>query len=102
MHVNDQVAGEKFPSRLALFPFLDFRDALGRNQHVVDQVAHFLGLDAFQDVLAHLVFLSGKDVHDVPLIFACECLCHKSVQSGEEMDEINQDKIEERDEATQQ
>src|SRR5438552_6048937 len=35
MHVNDQVAWEKFPRRLALFPFLDFRDALGWNQHVI-------------------------------------------------------------------
>src|SRR6266404_6203139 len=102
MHVNDQVAGEKLPRGLTLFPFLDFRDALRRDEHFVNQVTHLLGLDAFQDVLAHLVFLAGKDVHDVPLIFACECLCHKSVQSSEEMDKINQDKIEESDEATQQ
>src|SRR5207253_8401525 len=76
MHVDDQVTRKKFPRRLAFLAFFDFRDALGRNEHFVNQIAHLLGLDTFQDVLAHLVFLSGKHMHDIPLIFACKCLCH--------------------------
>jgi hypothetical protein len=94
MHVHDQVAGKKFARRFALFAFFDFRDALGRDEHFVDQVAHFLSFDALEDILAHLVFLSGKHVHYVPLIFACERLCHKSVQPGEKVDEVHQDEIE--------
>src|SRR2546430_3152280 len=76
MHVDDQVTRKKFPRRLAFLAFFDFRDTLGWDEDLVNQVDHFLGLDAFQDVLAHLVLLSGQNVHDVPLIFACKCLCH--------------------------
>src|SRR5437899_9215996 len=102
MHVDDQVAWEEFPCRLAFLALLDFRDAFGRNEHLVNQVAHLLGFDTLEDVLAHLIFLSGKNVHDVPLIFACECLRHKSVQSGEKMDEVHEDEIEECDVTAEQ
>src|SRR6266481_4950096 len=97
MHVDDQVAREKLASRLALFSLLNFRDALRRDEHFVNQVAHLLGLDALYDVLAHLVFLTGKDVDDEPLVFACEYLRHKSVQSGEEVDEVYENEIEQGD-----
>src|SRR5437762_4028528 len=96
MHINDQITGEKFPRGFSLFTFFDFRDAFGRKEHVVNHVAHLFGFDAFQNVLAHFVFLTGKHMHHVPLIFRCECLSHKSVQSGEEMHKIHQDKIEQR------
>ena len=78
MHVHDQVAGEKFARRLALLAALDLRDALGRDEHFENHVAHLLGLDALLDVVAHLVLLAGKHVHDEPLIFWGENLGHIS------------------------
>ena len=94
IHVHDQIAREKFARCFALFALLNFRNALGRDEDFVDQVAHFLSLNALEDILAHLVFLSGKHVHDEPLIFACERLCHKSVQPGEKVDKVHKDEIE--------
>jgi hypothetical protein len=41
-------------------------------------------------------------MHDVPLIFPCEYLSHKSVQPGEEVHNVHQNKIEQRDIATKQ
>ena len=35
---------------------------------LIDEIAHLLGLDAFDEVLVHLVFLSGEDVDDKPLV----------------------------------
>src|SRR5204863_9027758 len=102
MHVNDEVTWEKFSCRLALFPFLDFRDALSRNEHIVNYVAHFLCLDAFQNILAYLVFLPGKHVHNEPLIFACEYLCHKSVYSSEKVHKVHQNEIKQRNVTAQQ
>src|SRR5438874_4318578 len=129
MHINDQITGEKFPRGFSLFAFFDFRDAFGRKEHVVNHVAHLFRFDAFQNVLAHFVFLTGKHMHHVPLIFRCErlshtsisqdaiaaraeavrschfpcaSLSHKSVQSGEEVHNIHQDKIEQRHVPTEQ
>src|SRR5206468_3634721 len=67
-----------------------------------NEIAHLFGLDTLQNILAHLVFLTGKHVHDVPLIFCCECLSHKSVQPGEEVHHVHQNKIEQRHVSTQQ
>src|SRR4029077_3055227 len=97
MHVDDEIAGKKFSCRLTLFSFLDFRDTLSRNEHIVNQIAHFLCLDAFQIILAHLVFLPGKHVYNEPLIFACECLSHKSVYSSEKVHNVHQNEIKQRD-----
>src|SRR5437762_915915 len=102
MHINDQITGEKFPRGFSLFAFFDFRDAFGRKEHVVNHVAHLFGFNAFHNILAHFVFLTGKHMHDVPLIFRCECLSHKSVQSGEEVHNVHQDKIKQCHVATEQ
>jgi len=40
----------------------------------------------------HLVFLSGEDMNHKPLIFRCECLCHKSVQFGKIVNHVHQKK----------
>src|SRR5204863_9908085 len=58
MHVDNEVAGKKLPCRLALFAFFDFRNPLGWNKYFVDDVVHFLGLDALLDILLDLVFLA--------------------------------------------
>jgi hypothetical protein len=76
VHVDDEVAREKFPCRLAFLPPLDLRDALGRDEDLENYVAHFLGLDPLLNVLAHLVLLSGEHVDDVPLIFWGEDVGH--------------------------
>ena len=76
MHVYNQVAREKLPRRLAFLSLFNFRHALGRDEHFVNQIAHLLGLDPLLDVLLDLVLLAGKDVDHEPLIFACECLRH--------------------------
>ena len=75
---DDQVAGEKLARRLALLAALDLGDALGRDEHFEDDVAHLLGLDALHRFVVHLVLLSGEHVHDVPLIFWCENGSHIS------------------------
>src|SRR5262249_129408 len=129
IHVNDQVPWEEFSRGFSLLAFFDFRDAFSRKQHVVNEVAHLLGLHTFQNVLAHFVFLTGKHMHDIPLIFCCErlshtsssqdaipahaeavrfchslceCLSHKSVQSGKEVHNVHQDKIKQRYVTTEQ
>ena len=78
VHVYDEIAGEKFSCRLAFLAALDFRDALRRHEHFENHVAHLLRLDPLLDVVAHLVFLAGKHVHDEPLIFWGENLGHIS------------------------
>ena len=102
MHVHDQITWKKLPRRFGLFPLFNFGDALGREKHVVNQISHLLSLHPFQNVLAHLVFLSGKHMHDVPLIFRCEYLCHKSVQPGKEVHNVHQNKIKQSYVATEQ
>ena len=72
-------------------------------KHFVNDVAHLFGLDALHNVVAHLVFLAGEDMNDVPLIFALRVsVGHKSVQPGEEVHNVDQDEIEERDVAAEQ
>src|SRR5207237_667328 len=60
----------------AFLAFLDFGDALGRDEHFVDDIAHFFGFDALLDIILDLVLLAGEHVHNVPLILSCECLGH--------------------------
>src|SRR5256885_7480652 len=62
MHVYDQVARKKFPRSLALFALLNFRDAFGRDEHFVNQVAHLFGFHALIDVLFDLVLLAGENM----------------------------------------
>ena len=76
MHVHDEVTGEKFSCGLAFFTFLDFGDALGWDEHFVDDVAHFFGFDALLDIILDLVLLAGEHVYNVLLILCCECLGH--------------------------
>src|SRR5213595_1379426 len=98
MHVHDEVTGEKFPCGLAFFAFLDFGNALSRDEHFVDDVAHLLGFNALLDIILDLVLLAGEYVHNVPLILGCECLGHiKLVNTSKEMDDVNENKIEESD-----
>ena len=67
VHVDDQVAGEKLARRLGLLAALDLGNALRGDEHLVDHVAHLLGLDAAFEAVAHLVLLAGEHVDDVPL-----------------------------------
>ena len=70
MHVHDDIAGHELAGGLGLLAALDLGDALGRDQHLVDEIAHLLGLDALDHVVMHLLLLSGENLHGEPLIFA--------------------------------
>src|ERR1051325_7466499 len=76
MHVHDQIAGKKFSRRLAFLPLLDFRHPFSWDEHLINEIAHFLGFDPLLDVLLDLVLLAGEHMDDKPLIFACQCLRH--------------------------
>ena len=69
VHVHDQVAGEKLAGGFGLLAALDFLDALGRDEDLIDKVPHLFGLDAAVDVFLHLPLLAGEDMHDKPLVF---------------------------------
>ena len=81
MLTND-VAGKELAGGLGLLAALDLGDALGRNEHVVDVVAHLLGLDALGDVFVDLVFLAGEDLDDKPLILGGIRRAHRGNRVG--------------------
>ena len=58
MHVNDQVSGEELARGLGLLAALDLLNSLGRDQHLKDMVAEFLGWDSLDDVVVDFLFLS--------------------------------------------
>src|SRR5205814_4717106 len=82
MHVHDQITGEKLAGGLAFLALFDFGDALGGDEHLVNEVAHLLGLDPLLDVLLDLVLLSGAHVNNAPSIVACESLCYTISAAG--------------------
>jgi len=73
MHVGNDVTRHQFPSRLGLFTALDFRNAFRGNDDLVNKVAHFVGFDAFVQVVCHFVLLTGEHLDSIPLIFRCDC-----------------------------
>jgi hypothetical protein len=69
VHVGDDVTREKLASCLGFFTTLDFLNAFGRNQDLVDMVTHFLGRDAAVDVFLNFGLLSGEHMNNIPLVF---------------------------------
>ena len=73
MHVHDEVAWEKLARCLGLLAALDLLHSLGRNEHLKDMIAEFLGGNPLDDIIVDFLFLSGEDMNDEPLFFRCEC-----------------------------
>jgi len=82
LHVDDDVSGEEFTFGFDLLTLAVFFDTLLGNEHLVDNIGHFLGLDEAIDAIADFLLLAGENVDDIPLLTWFWDIWHDEVLVG--------------------
>src|SRR2546430_15460342 len=76
VHFDQNIAGEKFPSRGAFLAFLDLDHVLGRHQHLSDLVLQAHLVRALHNAVLHTALEARIGVHNVPVLAHDAVLAH--------------------------
>src|SRR6185436_14376161 len=68
LHLDEHVARKELSGRARFLPVLDLDDFLGRNQDLLDDLAHAQIIGPLAKALFHLALEPGVRVHDVPAL----------------------------------